>query len=133
MWPTNSREIIQISLEKDCFGCSSGERLVLRRDGLASLTSTGKARHQTEDVSRHGSVSEADFDALVRLTLAQGFLAMQAVYEDPQIRDGAWAVISIEWRGGATRQVFRRESQGPEAFNVIESAMQAARARIDFR
>jgi hypothetical protein len=120
-------------MEKDCFGCSAGERLVLRRDGLASLTLTGKARHRTQDEISIGVISSAEFEALARLTLAQGFFAMQDSYEDPQLRDGAWTTISVERSGGGSKQVFRREGEGPTALDVIEVAMAAQRDRIAFK
>jgi hypothetical protein len=125
--------ITLISMEKDCFGCSAGERLVLRRDGQASLTLTGKARHGTQDQTSLGVVGDADFDALARLTLAQGFLALQEVYDDPQTRDGGWTIISIERSGGDAKQVFRRAGAGPAALDVIEAALQAQRGRIAFK
>lgn len=125
--------ITLISMEKDCFGCSAGERLVLRRDGQASLTLTGKARHGTQDQTSLGEVGDADFEALARLTLAQGFLTLQEVYDDPQTRDGAWTIISIERSGGEAKQVFRRAGTGPAALDLIEAALQEQRARIAFK
>ncbi|MCV2370520.1 hypothetical protein [Roseateles oligotrophus] len=130
--PLPGGEIIAISMEKDCFGCSTGERLHLRRDGLASLALTGKARHRTQDETSLGAIGSDDFEALARLTLAQGFFAMQDSYEDPQIRDGAWTLIKVECSGGTSKQVFRREREGPTALNVIESAMAELRGRIVF-
>ncbi|WP_310387075.1 hypothetical protein [Roseateles sp.] len=131
--PADSADISLISLETDCFGCSTGERLVLRRDGQASLIVTGKARHRTQDQVSVGWVGGDDFEALARLTLAQGFMALQDVYDDPQTRDGAWIIISIEHSGGKTRQVFRREGAGPAALDVIEAALQDLRGRIAFK
>ena len=117
-------------MEKDCFGCSSGERFVVRRDGLATFTLTGKARHRTEDQSSVGRVSSEDFEALARLTLAQGFWELQDLYEDPQIRDGAWTLITVERKGAAPKQVFRREAEGPAALAEIAAAIEALRTRI---
>lgn len=129
---TDGAAITLISMEKDCFGCSAGERLVLRRDGQASLVLTGKARHGTQDQLSLGTVGAEDFEALARLTLTQGFTALLDNYDDTHSRDGAWTIISVEHSGGTVKQVFRRAGAGPAALDVIEAAMQQLRGRITF-
>ncbi len=131
--PSESAAITVISMEKDCFGCSRGERWVLRRDGLVSFTVTGKARHQTQDEISVGAVSSEDFEALARLTLGQGFFAMQDVYEDPQTRDGTWVQMTVELKDGASKQVFRRDAQGPAELKLIEAALQDLLGRITLK
>jgi hypothetical protein len=120
-----------ITLERDCAGCPSGSVLVLRRDGSASYTVTGKARRGTEDKPSRGTIRPDDFDALARLVLTRGFFALDEVYDDPQLQDGAWTTIAIT-RNGEAKQVFRRDDTGPAALKAIEARIDAARARITF-
>lgn len=128
-----SAAITLISLEKDCFGCPSAERWLLRRDGHASHALLGKLRHRTEDQVRLGVVGREDFEALARFTLAQGFFGMQDIYDRPEARDGAWAVVTIERGAAGAKQVFRREGEAPEALLKIEAEIQALLSRIELR
>jgi hypothetical protein len=129
----DSCAVTLISIERDCFGCTAGERLVLRRDGQASLVLTGKARHRTQEQVSLGRLAVEDFEALARLTLAQGFMALHDSYDDPQSRDGAWTTLTVACRAGATKQVFRRKGEGPAALDVIEAALRDLQGRISFR
>jgi hypothetical protein len=123
--------ITEISVESNCFGCASGSTLTLHRDGRALLTSTGSARHGTADQQRLGRIAAADFEALARLLLAQGFFALADSYADPALQDGAWATVRAT-RGGQVKQVFRRGDAAPAALRTIEAALAAAQARIRF-
>lgn len=129
---SDSDAISLISMEKDCFGCPSGSRLVLRRDGFAGLTQTAKARHGTQEQSRVGKVGAAEFEALARFTLAQGWFELQDSYDDPQTRDGAWSVIRVERSDGTAKQVFRRAGTGPAALDAIEAALRELQGGITF-
>ena len=62
-----SMNITEISLERDCSGCATGSVLVLRRDGSATLTTTGKARLGTADRVAVGRVRSEDFEQLAQL------------------------------------------------------------------
>lgn len=130
--PPDGAVISLIAMEKDCFGCASGSRLVLRRDGFAGLTQTGKARHGTQEKSSVGRVGTAEFEALARLTLAQGWLGLQDSYDDPQTRDGGWTLILVERSDGTAKQVFRRAGTGPAALDVIEAALLELQGGITF-
>lgn len=123
--------ITEISLERDCFGCPTGSVVTLRRDGSATLTTTGKARHGTQDVVFEGKVSGTDFDELARLAVSSGFFNLGDTYEDPQTRDGSWTVTRVV-RGKEDKRVFRRGDAGPPTLRVIETAINASVARITF-
>lgn len=127
----NMSNIDEITLERDCSGCPTGSRLVLRRDGLARLTTTGKARLGTQDSSRVGRVRLEDFDELARLAVALGYFDMREVYDDPETQDGAWANIGVE-RGGQHRQVFCRDGAEPPALRAFTTALEAVQAKIAF-
>jgi hypothetical protein len=127
--------ITQIGLERDCFGCATGTRVLLHRDGRAELTITGKARHRTVDRPLHGRIEPQQFEALARLVLEADFFALEPLYEEPDLQDGAWATIRVG-RGGDIKEVFRREQAGPEGLArleaAIEAAIEAAQARSRF-
>ncbi|MBC7940635.1 MAG: hypothetical protein H7Z19_12875 [Chitinophagaceae bacterium] len=123
--------ITQITLERDCSGCAAGSVLVLRRDGSATHTITGKARLGTQTQTSTGTVRSADFEALARLATGQGFFELNDSYEDPQIQDGPWAMTSIA-RGDADKKVFRRDDAAPPALRAIESAIEALQTQIKF-
>jgi hypothetical protein len=127
----SAQSITEISLERDCFGCATGSVLVLRRDGTATLTITGKARHGTESSVSTGSVRKEDFDELARLALSLGFLELNDSYEDPQLQDGAWSTTRV-LRGNQDKRVFRREDAGPAALRSFEAAIERQKARIRF-
>jgi hypothetical protein len=123
--------ITQITLERDCFGCATGTVIGFRRDGSATLTVTGKARHGTQDSTSRGVISEADFDALARLAVSNGFFDLNETYEDAQTQDGAWTTTSVV-RGGQDKRVFSRGDAGPSALRVLETAIEALKARTTF-
>lgn len=123
-----------IALERGCNGCADGSRLVLRREGsgaVALLVSTGNARMGTEDRRAELPLAVADFEALARLVLAQRFFDLAEAYEEPDLRDGAWATLSVV-RGGVEKVVLRRDGAGPEALLRLESAIDALRAKLSF-
>jgi hypothetical protein len=124
--------ITAISLERDCPGCPTGSTLVLRRDGTAIYTLTGKARLGTADQASRGKVAAQDFDRLAQLAVSQGFFALDDQYEDDQNQDGAWTTTAVT-RGGQDKRVFRRDAAGPAALLALEKAIDALRARIQFQ
>ena len=93
--PAAADTITEISIERDCTGCPSGSVLVLRRDGTALLSTTGKARLGTESSVLQGRVSRDDFDRLARQALSLGFFQLNETYEDPQLQDGAWSTTRV--------------------------------------
>jgi hypothetical protein len=123
--------ISAIRLERDCTACAAGSLLVLRRDGTASFTQTGKSRLGTEDKSARGNVTAADFDALARMLVARGFFQLQDSYADPELQDGAWSTLSAVL-DGQDKRVFRREAAGPADLQAIEVAIEAVRSGIRF-
>ena len=123
--------ITEIALERDCSGCPTGSILVLRRNGTATLTATGKARLGTETKASRGTVRVEDFENLARFVVAQNFFALSDQYADPQIQGGPWATTTVT-RDGQDKQVFRRGDAGPASLKAIEAAVDALRARIEF-
>jgi hypothetical protein len=123
--------ISQISLERDCFGCARGTRLVLRADGVAMRTHIGKARSGTQDVVTAGTVRAEDFAALSRLVDAQKFFVMNDEYQDPDLHDGPWSVVAV-LRGSSEKRVFRRDEAGPDALKLIERRIDELAAKITF-
>ena len=123
--------ITEIALEKDCFGCPTGTLLVLRRDGTATLTLTGKARHGTVDRVSTASIPRKDFEKLAELLVSKGFFALQDEYSEPGTADGEWTTIRAV-RDGQTKRVTQRTQAGPAALQAIEQAIQAVRAGLTF-
>ena len=126
-----SHDISAITLERDCSGCPTGTRLELRRGGQAVATNTGKARLRTADSVARASLPVTEFEALVRQLMAAGFFELAEVYEEAGLQDGSWATLTVV-RGGAARQVFRREDAGPASLKALESAIAALQARLVF-
>ncbi len=128
------QDIATISLEKNCFGCTGGSLLVLRRDGTATFTIVGSARSGTPDQVSSGKVRREDFDALAQLAVARGFFGLDDSYDDPDTRDGAWSTTSIGPGGANTplKRVFRRENAGPQALQAVETAIETVKAQITF-
>jgi hypothetical protein len=124
--------ITEITLERNCFGCPAGSRLVLQRDGAATLTATGNARHGTADRLSRGRVSKVDFDQLIRVLTAQRFFELENEYANPQLQDGDSSVIGVT-RAGQQKTVSRRTGAGPPALDVIERAIETVRTRIAWR
>lgn len=120
-----------ITLERQCFGCPSGERLELGADGRARLTRLGQARHGTVDVVSEGRLAPGEFERLARAVVAAGFFSMAERYEAEGLQDGAWAQLTVT-RGGVARVVFRREDAGPKALADLLAALDAAQARVRF-
>ncbi len=123
--------ISQISIERDCFGCASGALLVLRADGTAQRMQRGKARHGTQDLATAGRVRAEDFAALARLVDAQQFFTLADEYQDPDLRDGPWTIVSVV-RGAQEKRVFRRDEAGPVALKLLELRIDEVAAKITF-
>jgi hypothetical protein len=123
--------ITAITLESNCSGCTDGYTLRLQREGGAWLTRVGHARLGTQDQRLHGVFAAADFEALARVVVATGFVAMQDSYEDPQTRDGSWAMFSVE-TAGSVKKVFSREGLGPAALQTLRAAIEALKVQIAF-
>lgn len=123
--------ITAITLERNCFGCTSGSVLTLHRDGRATYTVTGNARSGTTDKTSTGTIAPDEFERLARLAISSDFFALNEHYEDAQTRDGAWVTTTVA-RDGKDKQVFRREDAGPPALGAFETGIDAARARIRF-
>ncbi len=127
--PPSAADISEIRLERDCFGCPSGQVLLLRRDGSALLTHTGKARHRTEDRIEEGALSVSEFDQLAMQAMTQGFFVLDGSYEDADLRDGAWSQLRILHRCGE-KTVFSREGAGPAALRALHARIEAVQAHI---
>jgi hypothetical protein len=128
-------QITQITLERNCFGCTTGSMLLLRRDGTALLTMTGNARSGTTDRTQRGNVRLADFEALARRAVDSGYLAFDASYQDPALQDGPWAATTVRRDGpdgSQEKRVFRRDEAGPTALREFEAAIDGVMARIRF-
>lgn len=121
-----------LSLERDCFGCPSGQRLLLRRDGSVVATQVGKARHGTQDEARSSQVAPAEFQALMRLLEQRGFMAMPEAYQLGDTQDGAWTTLEAAYIGPAgekTKTVFARDEAAPPELRGLWSAIDALQAR----
>jgi hypothetical protein len=123
--------IMQITVERDCPGCPSGSVLVLRRDGSASYTSTGKARRGTVDQTFQGMLRAQDFEHLARVVLAQHFFELNDRYEDPQLQDGPWQTIGVD-SVTQNKRVFSRDDAGPPALKELAAAIEAVRLQTRF-
>jgi len=126
-----AQQISAITLESDCMGCRTGQRMELHRDGRAVATSTGKARLGTADHVARATLPEADFDALAQQLLAGGFFEMAPAYEEAGLQDGNWSTLTVQ-RSGSVHQVFRREDAGPPALKVWETTITALQKRLVF-
>ena len=127
----SAASVTEISMERDCFGCATGSLLVLRREGTANYTITGKARHGTVDQQFRGVAREEDFDRLARSVVSRGFFELNDRYEDPELRDGEWTSTTAD-RDGRKKTVLHRNHAGPPNLEEIEKAIDAARAAIDW-
>ena len=128
---TATANISAITWERDCSGCATGTRLELHRDGRAVATVTGKARLRTADTVSRAGLPAAEFEALARQLLSNGFFEMADIYEEAGVQDGSWATLTVV-RDGVARQVFRREDAGPAALKAVEAAVAALQARLAF-
>ena len=123
--------VTAITLEHGCFGCAGTTVLVLQLDGRATLSTNASARHGTAGSSQTGSVDRADFQALARQALAQGFYDLPDRIDNPQQRDGAWTVVRLT-RPGHDKQVYWREGVAAPVLASLTRAIEAVRQRIDF-
>lgn len=128
---TATASISAITWERDCSGCATGTRLELHRDGRAVATVTGKARLGSTDTVSRAGLPAAEFEALARQLLSNGFFEMADIYEEAGLQDGSWATLTVV-RNGVARQVFRREDAGPAALKAVEAAVAALQARLAF-
>jgi hypothetical protein len=124
-----ARTITEITLERDCSGCPTGSTIVLRRNGTATHSLTGKARHGTTDRSAEGEVPSRDFDELARLLVSANFFELNDEYDDPTLVDGEWAIMTAI-RDGERKTVLNRNHAGPETLATLERAIDALRVRI---
>ena len=121
-----------ISLERDCNGCPTGSRLVLRADGSAEVAKVGKARLGTADESRAGRLSIERFAALVRLAQERGFFALADDLSDPEQQDGPWLLVRLDGTDGHFKQVFHRGVAMPAALAEMVQALDTATGDITF-
>jgi hypothetical protein len=121
--------ITEIALENDCFGCATGSLLVLRSDGSATFTRTGKARHGTVDQVSQGRVARADFEQLARLIETRGVWTMKESHENPAVTDGAWTTLRVN-RGAQRKEIFSREDAAPADLKAVHDAIEALKARL---
>lgn len=134
--PTQPRAWQWLSLERDCFGCPSGQRLLLRRDGSVVATQLGNARRGTQDESRQGQVTPAEFQALMRLLEQRGFMSMPEAYQLGDTQDGAWTTLQVAYTGPAgelTKAVFARDEAAPAELRDLWSAVEALQARAGLK
>lgn len=124
--------VSSVSLERDCNGCASGSRTVLRADGTATLTTVGKGRLGTGDQVREGRLPLAVFDEIARSAQARGVAGLAEDSSDPQLQDGPWLQLRIEWNNGQAKQVFYRGDTPPAALAALTQAIDAAAQRIAF-
>lgn len=103
--------------------------LELHRDGLAVLTRLGSGREGTEDVELRGRLEPARFAALARRVVALRFFDMAEVYEEPELRDGAWSATTVTCQG-EDKLVFSRLDAGPAALKALEAQIAAQRPWI---
>lgn len=121
-----------ISLERDCNGCTSGSRLTLQASGRAQLVTLGKARLGTADTLREGRLAPGAFAVLAQLVATSGVAVLDDDVSDPNLQDGPWLLLRIEWTDGRTKQVFHRgETRSPALAAVVE-AVDGAAAQIAF-
>lgn len=121
-----------ISLERDCNGCLSGSRLALHADGRAQLATLGKARLGTADSLCEGRLDIEKFDRLARLATTPGFLKLGEEIVDPEVQDGPWLTLRIEYADGSTKQVFSRGETTPSSLTELVDAVDAAGRQIVF-
>ncbi len=124
--------ITEISIERNCFGCVGGQRLLLRSDGSAVLTQVGNARRGSSDQVSQAHVEPHEFTAMARLLTAHGFFQMQEIYDDPALQDGAWMTIRAK-RAQAEKEVFARENFAPPELRAVETAIDALQKRLVFK
>lgn len=121
-----------ISLERDCNGCPTGSRLVLRADGSAEVATVGKARLGTADASRAGRLSIERFAALARLAQEHGFFTLPDDLSDPEQQDGPWLLLRLDGTDGHFKQVFHRGAAMPAALAELVQAIDTATGDITF-
>jgi hypothetical protein len=124
--------ISAVTLERHCMGCADELTLRLQRDGTALLTLPGHARLGRTEQRLSGKVSPQAFDALARQLVAARFMSLDAIYEDPQMRDGSTSTISVE-AGQQVKQVISRDGWGPQVLLDCLASIEAAKAAIAFK
>lgn len=129
--PAPADDVTAITLERGCFGCAGTTLLVLQRDGLATFTTAGSARHGTVGHRQAGHLQPADFQALVRQARAQGIFDLPDRIDDAQQRDGAWRIVRLI-QPGRDKEVFWREGVEAPGLAAFTTAIEAVRHRIDF-
>ena len=122
--------IAEIGQERDCTGCETGTRVTLRRDGTATMVSTGKARFGTTDRTSQGSLKAGDFQRLAALMVSKGFFGLQDEYRDPTVADGSWVTTTAA--GEQTKTVVDSNAAGPANLKEIEDAIEAVSGSISW-
>jgi len=61
--------------------------------------------------------------------LEQGFLSLQDSYQDPNLQDGDWTLITLAGNG-LEKTVFQRAQAGPPALQIIEAAISDLAAQL---
>lgn len=130
---------VLLTLERDCFGCPTGQRLQLRGDGLAVFTELGKARLGTQDRSLQAQLPPDELQQLARVLDTEGIKTLQPEYQLADVQDGAWATLEVVYRAGGeggpeqTYSVFAREEAAPPPLQRIWAAIEALRLRAGLR
>jgi hypothetical protein len=130
---------LSLTLERDCFGCATGQRLQVRSDGTVVFSELGKARLGTQDRSRTAQLPAAQVQQLARLLDAEGFGTLQPEYQLADTQDGAWATLEVvyresgEGRAEQRHSVFAREEAAPPQLQRIWAALEALRLRAGLR
>jgi hypothetical protein len=115
---------MEITLERQCFGCEGPYTATLRSDGSATRVFHGNTRMGIAPRTLKGSVGRADFDRLATLLVTAGFFDLADSYRDPQIQDGQWVTTSAV-RAGDRKSVLDSNRAGPPALDQIEKAIEA--------
>lgn len=122
-------EVQAITLEQDCFGCSSGSRFHLQSDGQVVFTIVGKARHGSTDQISQARLAAGDFEGLRRLLQEQDFFKLPERVEEDELQDGAWIQLTVS--GPAVdKQVWRRSEQAPAALQKIVAELDRLKAEL---
>ena len=114
-----------ISLERNCNGCPSGSRLVLHADGRAELTTVGNARMGTADAHREGRFAAQAFGAVAALARDDAFRELGEDLADPEVQDGPWLALRVDYADGRSKQIFHRGAQPPPALTALVDAVDA--------
>lgn len=121
-----------ITLERNCNGCTRGSRLVLHADGRAELTRVGNARMGTVDERCEGRFSPAAFEAVAALARGEAFQALGEDLADPEVQDGPWLALRVDYADGRLKQVFQRGPQPPRVLTALVDAIDVAGRQAGF-